>query len=70
MFANALKTVYECLIRLWSSLKKPPSVDTVVAERLDEIPDAQVPRIKRRLQEHRERQDQEAETKGQPSHGT
>jgi hypothetical protein len=56
MFAKALKTVYEFLIRIWPSLKKQPPVDTVVEERLNEIPDEQVPRIKRRLQEHRERQ--------------
>ena len=59
MFANALKTVREFLIQIWPSLKTQPSVDTVVDERLHDIPDEQVPRIKRRLQEHRERQENE-----------
>jgi hypothetical protein len=59
MFANALKTVREFLIQIWHSLKKQPSVDTVVDERLHDIPDEQVPRIKRRLQESRDRQAQE-----------
>jgi hypothetical protein len=55
MFANALKTVREFLIQICHSLKKQPSVDTVVDERLHDIPDEQVPRVKRRLQESRER---------------
>ena len=63
MFANALKTIRESIIQIWSSLKTKPSVDTVVDERLHDIPDEQVPRIKRRLQEHRERQEKEEDTK-------
>jgi hypothetical protein len=54
MFANALKTVREFLIQIWHSLKKQPSVDTIVSERLPDIPEEQAARIKRRLQEHRE----------------
>jgi hypothetical protein len=57
MFANALKTVREFLIQIWHSLKKQPSVDTIVEARSNEIPDDQVPRIKRHLREHRERQE-------------
>jgi hypothetical protein len=40
-----------------------PSVDTVVEERAQDIPDEQVPRVKRRLQEHRKRQDKEKDAK-------
>lgn len=56
MFADALKTVREFIIRIWNSLKKQPSVDIVVDERLSDIPEEQAARIKRRLQESRERQ--------------
>ena len=59
MFADALKTIHEYLIRVWNTLKKTPSIDAVVDERLRDIPDAHVPRIKRRLQEHRARQAKE-----------
>jgi hypothetical protein len=63
MFTNALKPAREFLIRIWSSLKMQPSVDTVVEERAQDIPDEQVPRVKRRLQEHRKRQDKEKDAK-------
>jgi hypothetical protein len=33
----------------WHCFKKPPSVDTIVNERLNEIPAKHVSRIKRRL---------------------
>jgi hypothetical protein len=59
MLADALKPIREFLIRIWHSLKRHSSVDTVVDERVQEIPDEQVPRVKRRLQEHRERQAKE-----------
>jgi len=56
MFANMLLKIGMCVIWVSRSLKKRRAVDTVVDERLREIPAAQVPRIKRRLQEHRARQ--------------
>jgi hypothetical protein len=40
----------------WHCLKKPPSVDTIVDARLNEIPAKHVSRIKRRLARKRARQ--------------
>ena len=42
----------------WHGLKKPPSVDTIVDERLNEIPAKHVSRVKRRLERKRALQDQ------------
>jgi hypothetical protein len=53
MFAVSLKPVREFLLRVRHSLKKQPSAGAVVDEHIHDIPDNQIPRIKRHLQEHR-----------------
>jgi hypothetical protein len=44
------------IVWVWRLFKKRRGVDPDVEERLSHIPEAQAARIKRRLQEHRERQ--------------
>ena len=56
MFADLLQKIGRCIVWVSRTLKTRRSVDTIVEERASEIPDEQVPRIKRRLQEHRERE--------------
>lgn len=52
---EAWQRIRAFIIWIWQALKTQPSVDTIVDERVNEIPDEHVPRVKRRLQEHRER---------------
>jgi hypothetical protein len=54
MFADTLQPIGRWIMWVWRTLKTRPSVDTIVDERLSDIPVEHVARIKRRLQEYRE----------------
>jgi len=56
MFKAYCQRVYQFLILIWSKLKKTPSPEEIVDEQLAHVPDQQAARIKRHLQEHRERE--------------
>jgi hypothetical protein len=51
-----LQDVRTWIILVWNFLRKKPSPDAIVEEQLSQMPDEQAARIKRRLQEHRERE--------------
>jgi hypothetical protein len=50
------------IIFVWNALRKKASPDAIIEEQLMHTPDEQAVRIKRRLQENRDRQAQEEKT--------
>jgi hypothetical protein len=49
--------VSQFIILIWNRIRNKPSPDAIVDEQLAHTPDEQTTRIKRRLQEHREREE-------------
>jgi hypothetical protein len=58
VFAVHFQKAFQFIILVWNKLRKKPSPDALVEEQLAHTPDEQAARIKRRLQEHREHQQQ------------
>jgi hypothetical protein len=57
VFRAYLQRVSQFIILIWYKIRKKPSLDEIVDEQLAHVPDEQATRIKRRLQEHREREE-------------
>jgi hypothetical protein len=60
------QTIQQRILLVWYTIRNKPTPDAIIADQLTHFPDEQAARIKRRLQAHREHQEQEEKRETTP----